>query len=143
MDIKVATTDAEIMACLPVMKELRPNVEGSNFIERVRRMGTQGYKIAFLAKRGKPVACMGFREMDKLHTGPSLYIDDLVTLASERSKGCGEALIKWAVAHARSRNFKVVELDSGTQRHDAHRFYFREHFHVSSFHFTLDLGFHA
>ena len=143
MEIKIANTDAEIMACLPVIKELRPNVEGSNFIERVKKMGVQGYKIAYLAKRGKPVACMGFREMEMLYTGPSLYIDDLVTLSAERSKGCGEALIKWAVDYARSRNHKVVHLDSGTQRHDAHRFYMREKFHISSYHFTLDLAFHA
>ena len=66
-----------------------------------------------------------------------------MTLGSERSKGCGEALIHWAANYARSRNCKAVHLDSGTQRHDAHRFYTREKFHISAFHFVLDLGFHA
>ena len=33
----------------------------------------------------------------------------------------------------------VLDLDSGVQRHDAHRFYFRERMHVSSHHFTKRL----
>jgi GNAT superfamily N-acetyltransferase len=143
MEIKIANTDAEILACYPVMHELRPHLEGSSFIERIRKQMAGGYKLAFTAKRGKPVACMGFREMDTLFAGHIVYIDDLVTLGAERSKGCGEALIDWAAEYARSRNCKSVHLDSGTQRHDAHRFYLREKFHISSFHFVLDLGFHA
>jgi GNAT superfamily N-acetyltransferase len=99
--------------------------------------------LVYASKRTKPQACMGFREIEHLSTGPTIYIDDLVTLPAERSKGCGEALIKWCADFARSRNCKAVHLDSGTQRHEAHRFYFREHFHVSSFHFVLDLSFHA
>jgi GNAT superfamily N-acetyltransferase len=141
MDIKIANTDAEIMACLPVMKELRPALEGSNFIERVRRQMAQGYRLAWLGKRGKPVACMGFREMEHLYTGPSVFIDDLVTTESERGKGCGEALIKWAADYAKSRGCRVLHLDSGTQRHDAHRFYMRERFHIVYYHFALDLSF--
>ena len=143
MEIKIANTDAEILACFPVMHELRPNLEGSNFIERIRRQMAQGYKLAYTSKRSKPVACMGFREMDTLYAGKIVYIDDLVTMGTERSKGCGEALIKWAAEFAKSRNCKAVHLDSGTQRHDAHRFYLREKFHISSFHFALDLAFHA
>jgi len=143
MEIKIASADPEIMACLPVMKELRPNLEGSNFIERIRRQMAQGYRLAYIAKRGKPVACMGYREMEMLYSGPIVYVDDLVTSESERSKGCGEAMIKWVANFARSRGCKSVHLGSGTQRHDAHRFYLREKFHISSFHFVLDLAFHA
>lgn len=143
MDVKLANTDAEILACYPVMHELRGHVEGSNFIERVRRQMAQGYKLAYIAKRGKPVACMGFREMEMLYSGNIVYVDDLVTAGAERSKGCGEAMIKWIADYARSRKCKSVQLGSGTQRHDAHRFYLREKFHISGFHFVLDLGFHA
>jgi hypothetical protein len=33
----------------------------------------------------------------------------------------------------------VLDLDSGVQRHDAHRFYFREAMHISSYHFMRPL----
>jgi hypothetical protein len=33
----------------------------------------------------------------------------------------------------------VLDLDSGVQRHDAHRFYLRERMHISSHHFTKRL----
>ena len=37
------------------------------------------------------------------------------------------------------RRCTVIDLDSGVQRHDAHRFYFRERMHISSHHFTKAL----
>ena len=40
---------------------------------------------------------------------------------------------------ARAAGCTVIDLDSGVQRHDAHRFYFRERTHISSHHFTKAL----
>jgi hypothetical protein len=34
----------------------------------------------------------------------------------------------------------MFSLDSGTHRRDAHRFYFRERMHISSYHFALKLA---
>jgi GNAT superfamily N-acetyltransferase len=144
MVIKIAKTDAEILACYPVMKELRPHItRGSEFLKRVRRQMGQGYRLAYALKNGKPVACMGYGDIEKLYTGPGVFVDDLATLSSQRSTGCGKALIQWLVKDCKKRGRQVIHLDSGSHRFEAHRFYFRERFHINSFHFVRDLGFRA
>ncbi len=73
---------------------------------------------------GKPVAAAGFRIGENLASGKHLYIDDLVTLPAVRSKGYGAALLAWLVELAKSEGAQQLHLDSGTERIDAHRFYF-------------------
>jgi GNAT superfamily N-acetyltransferase len=68
-----------------------------------------------------------------------LYVDDLVTTADGRSQGVGHALLAELESRARAAGCTVIDLDSGVQRHDAHRFYFRERMHISSHHFSKAL----
>ena len=76
-----------------------------------------------------------FRQFENTNVGRRFYVDDLVTAAAERSSGIGSALVAWLEAEARSRGCPGLELESGTQRTRAHRFYFREGFFVTSFSF--------
>lgn len=65
-----------------------------------------------------------------------MYVDDLVTDAAERSKGYGGAvLLRWLADHATANGCGELHLDSGVQRKEAHRFYGREDFEVSAYHF--------
>jgi GNAT superfamily N-acetyltransferase len=68
-----------------------------------------------------------------------LYVDDLVTDEGERSKGIGKLLLGECRRVAHERGCKLLALDSGTQRRDAHRFYFREGLTITSFHFGKPL----
>jgi GNAT superfamily N-acetyltransferase len=68
-----------------------------------------------------------------------LYVDDLVTTASSRSAGVGQALLAELEGRARAAGCAVLDLDSGVQRHDAHRFYLRERMAISAHHFTKQL----
>ena len=77
--------------------------------------------------------------VEMLAHGRFLYVDDLVTLDAERSKGHGDALIDWLEAEARREGCRNLQLDSGTQRTAAHRFYFRKRMVVNSFHFWMAL----
>jgi hypothetical protein len=49
-------------------------------------------------------------------------------------------MLDWLIATARAQGCQTFSLDSGTHRHDAHAFYFRERMRVSSFHFMLPLA---
>jgi GNAT superfamily N-acetyltransferase len=51
----------------------------------------------------------------------------------------GRALIAFLNRLAKGRGGSTIELDSGTQRTNAHRFYFREGFVIPSFSFRKDL----
>lgn len=67
------------------------------------------------------------------------YIDDLVTDASERSRGYGHHILAWCEEEARKRGCKMLALDSGLQRAEAHRFYFRERLSIFAFNFVKSL----
>src|SRR5215469_1469380 len=59
--------------------------------------------------------------------------------AGYRSQGLGEAMIAWAVAEARRRGCRMVQLTSDKRRTDAHRFYQRLGFAATHEGFKLPL----
>jgi GNAT superfamily N-acetyltransferase len=136
MEIRIAQSDGEIAACFPVMKELRPHLDGASFVARVRLQEQTGYRLACVTVSGSPVAVAGFRVGENLAWGRFLYVDDLVTLPGERSHGYGKALLDWLENFASSEGCTQLHLDSGIQRKDAHRFYAREGLKISSYHFN-------
>ncbi len=136
----LAETDAQIMACFATMQELRPHLkDAADLLQRVRRQEQEGFRLAYIEEGGEAVACIGFRRQERLVHGPLIYVDDLVSHAALRSRGHGAALLDWVEALARSEGRKVVDLDSGTHRVDAHRFYFRQLYAISSFHFLKNI----
>lgn len=135
----LATTDTDIAAAWPVMSQLRPHIPESDFVSTVRAAQALGYQLALHREDGNVVAVAGFRILHQLVRGRVLYVDDLVTDASTRSHGHGHNLLAWLIEQARSEQCAALELDSGVQRHDAHRFYLRERMRIASYHFVLDL----
>jgi GNAT superfamily N-acetyltransferase len=139
--IALAETDADIARCFPVMHQLRPHLVEAEFLTRVRQQQRENFQLAFAADAAGTVRSVaGFRIMEMLFSGRTLYVDDLVTDAAVRSQGFGDKLFDWLVAHARTRGCAMFSLDSGTQRVDAHRFYLRKRMKIASFHFSLPLG---
>ena len=70
---------------------------------------------------------------------PAANLDDLVTDEAMRSKGLGKALLEWLSREAQRLGCGQVHLDSGLHRLDAHRFYERESFKKTAFHFAARL----
>ena len=58
-------------------------------------------------------------------------IEDVRVASQRRSRGIGEHLVQWAVAEARARGCKLVELLTHSTRVDAQRFYARLGFKAS------------
>jgi GNAT superfamily N-acetyltransferase len=139
--VKLAKTEEEIARCFPVMAHLRPHLAAGEFVGRVIAQQQQGYRLAYLADEadGAVAAVAGFRVMEVLATGRTLYVDDLVTDPARRSHGIGKALLDWLQQYAREVGCETFTLDSGTWRHEAHAFYFRERMRVTSFHFAKKL----
>ena len=138
MRIAVANSAVEITNCFPVMRELRPHLTPAEFTERVRRQSQQSYRLGYLEDNGiKAVA--GFRLLETLAWGRILYVDDLVTVGSERGKGYGATLLEWLLEYAKTHACGQLHLDSGVQRFSAHRFYFRQRLEITSYHFAVTL----
>ncbi|MER7148779.1 GNAT family N-acetyltransferase [Streptomyces xanthochromogenes] len=125
---------------LPVLCELRPHLTDELFAEIYGEGHAQG--LRFTAVYGDDGACVGaagWRIIVNTHVVRKLYVDDLVTAAGARSTGVGHALLAHLEAHARRAGCTSLNLDSGTQRTDAHRFYFRERMAVTAFNFDKPL----
>jgi GNAT superfamily N-acetyltransferase len=136
MSIHIATTDTEIAACYPVMRELRPHIAEAQFLFRVRSQERTGYRLAYFQEPSVVVAVAGFRLGENLAWGRFLYVDDLVTLPGQRSKGHGAKLLSWLKEQAAKEGCEQMHLDSGIQRTEAHRFYEREGMTMSGLHFV-------
>lgn len=137
--IHIASTEQEILACFPVLRQLRTHLVESELVDRVRAQERERYHLLALEAEGAVRAVAGFRLMTNLVSGRILYVDDLVTDDAVRSQGYGRALLDWLVAHARAQGCQCLELDSGVQRFAAHRFYLTNRMIISSHHFRLTL----
>lgn len=137
MLISLAATDDQIAACYPAMRTLRPHLTGTGeFVRRVRQQAGAGYRLAYVQAPEGVVAVAGFRIAENLAWGRFLYVDDLVTLPDQRSKGHGARLLAWLRERAVDEGCQQLHLDSGVQRKDAHRFYEREGMTMTSLHFA-------
>ncbi len=99
----------------------------------------QGYRIvgAFLPEVEDAVAAAGFRVNYMLSRGNMLYVDDLVTLPNHRSAGHAGLIFTWLFEEARRLGCEQLHLDSGHQRHDAHRFYLKHGMVMNAHHFSM------
>ena len=139
MSMKIAQSDDDIAKCFGVTAELRSHLDEESFVDMVRDMGQQGYRLAYIEEGGSVVAVAGYRIFTSLFMGKNLYVDDLVTSSDSRSKGHGKAMIDWLRDLALKEGCTHLHLDSGTQRHRAHRFYLRQGMDIASFHFSEKL----
>lgn len=121
------------------MRELRTHLASQDeFVRQADRQRGHGYRLigAFVPGTKDAVAVAGFWTSECLSAGRYLYVDDLVTLETERNRGHAGALLDWLTAAARDEGCAMVRLDSATHRHGAHRFYFDHGMRIASFHFV-------
>lgn len=135
MRVALVTTDDERLACFDVLRELRPHLVRERFLDELRRLGAQGLTLAAAWDPDvRAVAC--FRFLETFATGPQLYVDDLVTAEAHRGRGYGAELLGFLEARARDAGCRFLELDSGSDRLDAHRFYRRQGLEPVALHFS-------
>lgn len=121
-----------------VHRQLRDRLAG-DYGAKMRRVFAQGGRMC-VAARGEEVAGVAvYRLYENTHDGVKFYVDDLVTGSAVRSTGVGRALLAHLQAQARRLGATSFTLDSGTQRHRAHAFYFREGMSVVGFAFRKPL----
>jgi len=139
IDIRRIENDEEVAAAWPVVQQLRPQLDRGDLVAAVQRQRAEGYRAVGAYAEGVCVAFAGYRIQHMLAHGRLLYVDDLVTDAAERGGGYGKALLAWLVDEAHREGCEAFQLDSGTQRQEAHAFYFRQGLRISAFHFARRL----
>ncbi|MEV7416638.1 GNAT family N-acetyltransferase [Streptomyces sp. NPDC089919] len=125
---------------LPVLRELRPHLTAEQFHAVYTEGHGQGLRFtAAYTDDGRCAGAAGWRIVVNTATLRMLYVDDLVTAESTRSAGVGRALLSYLEGRAREAGCHYLDLDSGTQRTRAHRFYLREGLDIVAFHFSKPL----
>ncbi len=135
-----AVADAALLAAAePVLRQLRPQLP-ADFRRRMEEVFASGAEMAVAEQDGRVLGVCVYRVLEKTFTGRELYCDDLVTDEAARSRGAGRAMVAFMDRLARERGCDALALDSGTQRQQAHKFYFREGLVVTAFHFSKRLS---
>lgn len=124
---------------LPVLSQLRNQLSADSFATVFEEGYPQGLRFTAAYDEGRCVGVAGWRLVACTSAGRKLYVDDLVTAVTARSQGVGARLLDHLLDRAREAGCTVLDLDSGVQRSDAHRFYMRERMIVSAFHFSKPL----
>jgi len=115
-------------------RQLRPQLP-PDYVTRLTEVFADGARMAAVVE-GDSVLCVAvWRLIENTFEGCRLYVDDLVSDELRRSQGAGKMMLDWLEAKATALDCAVLALDSGVQRQQAHRFYFREGMHISSFSF--------
>lgn len=120
-----------------VHRQLRPQLP-AGYAEKMQLVFRDGGEMCLAVRADRVVGVAVFREFENTHIGRRFYVDDLVTDESERSTGAGRTLLAYLEKVARDRGCPGLDLESGTHRTRAHRFYFREDFFITAFSFRKE-----
>lgn len=120
-------------------RQLRPDLQ-ADYFGQMRTMFGEGARIAQLFDDGQVRALALWRVFHTTYCGRRLEVEDLVTDDASRSRGHGAALLDWLEAKGRELGCPTITLHSAVHRARAHRFYFRQGFHIMAFHFSKAIG---
>lgn len=121
-----------------VHRQLRPHLP-ADYAKRMAAIFATDVEMWIAVDGDIVLGVAVFRIIENTHAGRKLYVDDLVTDETKRSTGVGKLLLDGLTEEARKRACQTIDLDSGTHRTDAHRFYFRERMVVRVFGFSKPL----
>lgn len=116
-------------------RQLRPALD-ADYPAQIERMIPEGARLAQLVDDGEVRAIALWRVFETTYCGRRLEIEDLVSDEAHRSKGYGKAMLNWLTDKAAALGCPTTTLHSAVHRDRAHRFYFREGFHILGFHFS-------
>src|SRR5438105_4805588 len=129
----VAVTDADgkivapawLQRAEPVHRQLRTALP-ADYAAKMQRVFDDGARMVLAVQADAVRGVAIYRVYENTFDGVQLYVDDLVTDETQRSRGVGRALLAHLEQTARALGCRALTLDSGVQRQQAHKFYFRE-----------------
>lgn len=129
-----------MLAQFPLIKQLNPGMQEPSYEALLMQMLPNGYRMAGIFDiNGVCLRLSGFWVNTKLYSGKYLEIDNFVIDAGNRSRQLGKRLSDWLHTLAQAEGCQTIMLDAYTSNQAAHKFYFREGFHIKSYHFYKTL----
>ena len=122
-EVRELTSTDDLERAFDVMNELRMHLDVDSYRHSLATMQEGGYRLFAAEDDGEIVALAGIAIRTNFYYGKFLYVYDLVTSETVRSKGHGKLLLDHLEELARADGCETIALSSGVQRADAHRFY--------------------
>lgn len=139
--LRHAASDADILACFPLLRQLRPHlVDEAEMLARVRRQQEEGYRLLVAMEGDRVAGAAGYRFQENLVRGRFVYVDDLVVDEGKRGQGVGARLLDEVAAIAREAGRDWLVLDTALGNALGQRFYFRCGLLSTALHFSKHLG---
>lgn len=123
MDFQECLTKEDYQRAFTVVRELRPHLDEQGYLELMGEMQEYGSRAFLGCVDDQPVCYAGVRVGCNLYEYKNVYVDDLVTISTGRSKGYGLSMLQFIEQWGIEQQCKMITLSSGLQRTDAHRFY--------------------
>jgi len=137
-EIQASSTHLAYKAMIELRPNIGPETAFADHVDNVLR--PEGYRlVAFFVKDDLYAAAVaGFRVVNHLAWGHTLYCDDLGTRYEHRKQGFAGQLMDWMIEEAQRLRCDELHLDSGVgpDRADAHRLYFNKRMRISAYHFS-------
>ena len=121
---QASESDAEALASL--VAELGYPTEPATALQRLDDATKAGDCVLVAVHHSRVIGLALLHRTPFLHRPPDGRISTLVVSEDYRGRGVGSRLLKAAESVFRDWQCKRVEVSSGAQRQDAHRFYVRE-----------------
>ena len=78
MEIVELLAESELREAFPVMQQLRPHLDEHRFLELLRVIMPQGYRVLAVRDAGRIVAVAGIKVTTTLHLDRHVWVYDLV-----------------------------------------------------------------
>ncbi len=119
--------------------QLNRTMSENRYKELLEIMLPSGYRMVGAFTGNECIGLSGFWVNAKLYSGKYLEVDNFIVDAAYRSEGIGKLLSDWMQEEAQRLNCDTIMLDAYVTNSAAHKFYFREGFHIKSLHFYKSL----
>jgi len=123
-----------------VLSQLRVELNYAEFEDLIYEMRAKEYKMFGIFEGEELVSYAGAFIQTNLYHKRHLFVDDLVTYNSVRSRGYGDAMMEYLTNYAKIGGCKRIVLSSGIQRVEAHKFYKKQGFVKKSFIFVKEIS---
>lgn len=133
MDIRECSTEQEILATYPVIRQLY-GIRDDEYLAFIQEMKATDYRIVAAFSGNAPVAVVGFRVGRRLYCGKYLHIDNLIIDETHRGQGFARGLVRWLEAEAKRLDCDTLLADTYVDNNPAQRLFLNEGFHIRGFH---------
>ena len=130
----------EFPLIMPLVERHNAKVTPEELQRRLEIMKRHDYHCIAAFDGDRIVGVAGYWLGTRFWCGEYLDADNVIVDETLRSRGVGKALMDWLEAKAKELGCKLLVLDSYVTYVRAHKFYFREGYEITGYHFTKSMN---